>query len=224
MSNYTFCVLIPTIRPEHMTAATFDRLRDTFTHDTDLFIMDGADGVAQTLNRGLRAHLDVTRHDFYVRIDDDWHAPGGWQDAIIQAHHDIPLLGLSGIDLTRDLSADAEAVMAQAERSSTHGQTVIREVAPPRNLAGGFHCLPAHLMLQIGDMPVIGDTKYQVYGSTWLSYRVRELGFVTAFVRTPESPRLLTYPDSAEYVEWRKAQQKMYHDREHELGDVLLNG
>jgi hypothetical protein len=209
---YSFVVLCPTIRPSEMTKPAFDRMRDTFTQPTDYYILDGSDGVAQTLNRALKERVDPTRHDFYVRVDDDWYAPDGWQDAIIQAYQDIAHLGLSGIDLIRDTSAHAQKCMHFAQDARTTGKTTIREILSPHNLAGGCYIMPTLLAKAVGDMPVIGETKYQIYGSMWLSRAVRRIGFRTAFICTEDTARLLEYDDSEEHTALRDKDTQTWVD------------
>lgn len=210
LNTYSFVVLCPTIRPPDMTRRAFERLQATATHPTDWHFLDGSDGVAQTLNRGRRAHVDPARHDIYVRVDDDWYAPDNWQGELVRAFEAVTNLGLAGIDLGRDTSDHAADVMTFAGKPQ-HGLGVtLLEIVPPHNLAGGFHALPAHLRMVIGDMPVIGDTRYQVYGSMWLTRAVHQLGYRTAFVRTTDPAHLLVYRDSDAYKARRDEDTRTY--------------
>lgn len=189
-------VVVPSIR---RAGKTLGDLWESLTVPSDLMACDGAAGVAQTLN-GLRDLMLTGRWGWYVKVDDDILLPRGWQDAILRAFKAYPDLGAAGPDWS--CTDEGQALMRQLPR--LEGTPPVRWL-PDGNLPGGCIVMPMALALDIGPIPVLGETTYHVYEDGWRCREVRRRGLRQAYVPVGQAEHLdLSHLDPPGYAE-RKA-------------------
>ena len=192
-----FLIVVPTIR---RSLPGFDeaqnRLRTSFTQPTELHVLDGAAGKAQTLNAAYVVLLKPSAADIYVTLDDDLIPPPGWQDVLSRAFDANPKWGALGLWL----GEPHRAYMGLASGALPQVVAGVECFAAENHLVGCLIAFRREVALAVGKIPDSRE-KYQYWEDGWRGGRVRELGFGMAYVYAPECvPELVAYEDSPEYL------------------------
>jgi hypothetical protein len=179
LRSVRYCVVVPTIRqkrPEF--AAVLSALTASFTTVTDLHVLDGSAGKAQTLNAAYRYILAGTDADFYVTLDDDLIMKPGWQDVMECAFAASAGWGALGLYLG-DGQRPYMGLDDARQVEQVHGMPCFRST---------------HVVL-IPDSP----QKYQFWEDGWRGQQVREAGYESAYLVSPEcTPEVVVYGGTEE--------------------------
>ncbi len=197
-----FFVIVPTIRPniERFTSA----LHASITEPADIHILHGADGAAQTVNRGM-SPVDTSRHDIVVRMDDDILLRPGWQTLVRRALEAIPTLGLCGLDLSH--TPAGAHYMTNPDIPPIHVDNGIdwREYTRG-NIGGIFLACRGDVVELVTPVPIVEGTKYQFYEDYWRCCQVRKAGLRVGYLYSdPPLAEMIEYPDSEEYLASKRA-------------------
>ena len=192
-----FLIVVPTVRQSR---PGFDgamaRLRASFTKPTDLRILDGSEGKAQTLNAAFDGYLLASDAEIYVTLDDDLVPPPGWQDALVSAFSADPKRGALGLWLGE---AHREYMGLGPTDCAIHAGEVSL-IEAPAHLVGCLIAFRREVAMGVGKIPA-SDEKYQFWEDGWRGGRVRDLGFTLAYVVLPIGvPELIAYDDPPEYL------------------------
>jgi hypothetical protein len=193
-----FLLVVPTIRqtrpgfPEAM-----ERLRASLTLPSDLRILDGAAGKAQTLNAAYDTLLTPSEATIYVTLDDDVIPPPGWQERIVAAFEANPRRGALGLYL----GEPHHAYMGLPADFIPQGE----EIPTQNNLVGCLIAFRKEIAIGVGKIPD-SPQKYQFWEDGWRCQRVRALGYDLAYLYDPDAiPELVTYADPEEYTAAKSA-------------------
>ncbi len=193
-----FLVVIPTIRQG---LPGFDetmcRVRESLTRPTELHILDGKQGKAQTLNRALDELLPKSEAEVYVTLDDDYIPPPGWQDLLARGFEAQPRWGALGIWLGDDEASRYYMLAHYCGRLREHHGLRFRDV--PHNIVGCMIAFRREVALAVGKTPS-SDERYQVWEDGYRCARVKKLGYRMAYL-VGEPPTLVSYADRDEYRE-----------------------
>lgn len=208
-----FCIIIPTIRPDIFKFR--NALFASLTRPSDVFFLEGSDGVIQTYEWGLRHVLDMDRHSWFIKLDDDIKLTLGWQESLLAAFDAIPNLGAAGVDLST--TPEGKAYMGpHPEFQSAPSSPSVRFSVPVGNLAGGLIMTRAWLALDVGSPPVLGGTTYQVYEDSWRCKKIRDRALEIAYIEHPGC-EMLQYADDPVYLQKKKDDLAAFHARKLEV-------
>lgn len=200
-----FCIVLPTIR---QSIPGFDEsiasISASFTHPTELHILDGQGGKCTALNQAYDSLLVGGDFDIYVTIDDDIIPPVGWQDEVCKAFIAEPKLGAVGLWLGDDPESLTYVGSEHCEAPITVGGATIRKLKGLHHIVGCLIAFRRQVAIDVGKLPD-SDLTYQVWEDAWRGRRVHALGWELAFVQVEPAPRMIVYPDSLEYMETKKS-------------------
>jgi hypothetical protein len=213
-----FLVVVPSVRQSRSGfVVNMDRLRASFTFPTELHVLDGNAGKAQTLNRAYDALLSLSSAEFYVTLDDDISLPPGWQDALSQAFDVSPRWGALGLFL----GEPHRAYMGLSPEARVHSVSGTHFFRADSHLVGCLIAFRREVALTVGKIPS-SPQKYQYWEDGWRGSRVRELGHELAYIHDPSCvPELISYDDSPEYMASKAADIEAARVR---VGDYLGGG
>ncbi len=195
-----YLIVIPTIR---QSVAGFDQtmqaIRDSLTQPTDLRILDGREGKAQTLNAAYQTILRASDCDVYVTMDDDYLPEKGWQEALDQAFVRLkgygalaPWLGEENAQYMNLHWCDPETRVRGAP---------IRRVR--HNIAGCMIAFRRQAAVAIGPIPDSPE-KYQYWEDGWRCRRLKDLRLKMAYVMNARA-NLFSYQDPEGYLRSKSA-------------------
>ena len=199
-----FLVAIPSIRKN--TGDTIEKVRATFMYPTDLVIVDGTEGKAQTLNRILRDWANPSVYHIYVTLDDDFIPCNNWQELVKTAFEKVPSVGSVGIDLS--YTEEGRSYMSSTKSTrEQYGKLSVFNVAG--HIAGCFIAMRTDIAKAVGEIPILGNLKYQVYEDGWRGFRISQLGFRNILVVGNQTDKMLHFNDSVEYEKNRITAAKL---------------
>ena len=192
-----FLIVVPTVR---RSLPGFDeaqaRLRASFTHPTELHVLDGAAGKAQTLNAAYDALLKPSDAEIYVTLDDDLVPSPGWQDELVRAFDADPRWGALGLWL----GEPHRAYMGLALEVSPVEVAGVSFFPADSHVVGCLVAFRREVALQVGKIPGSPE-KYQFWEDGWRGGRVRACGHKLAYVHAPDCvPELVAYDDAPAYL------------------------
>lgn len=197
-----FLLVVPTIRqslprfPE-----TMERLKASLTLPTELHLLDGSAGKAQTLNTAYDQLLQSSTASIYVTADDDIVPPSGWQDRIAAAFNANPRWGALGLYLGE--SHHAYMGLTHPFNIKTHRD--ISYIPTQNNLVGCFLAFRREVAINVGQIPN-SPQKYQYWEDGWRCQKVRALGYELAYFYDSQNlPELIYYNDPIEYLTTKEA-------------------
>lgn len=211
MEKRRFIVIIPTIRTPAQTEPILNRLRLSLTHETDVVVLNGAEGKAATMNYALDHYRDSARQDYWVTMDDDILVPDGWQDDVIMAH-EVARFGIVGLDLAD--SAAGRTYMMEVNEPITFidpqlGSIQVRPVHT-QNVGGIFMSMSPALAGVIGKYPWDGKTVYELDEDHYRCLIARRIGQQCGYVVCGKgAPAMVVHADTPEY-QARKAADIKY--------------
>ncbi|MGC4048005.1 MAG: hypothetical protein QM758_29775 [Armatimonas sp.] len=192
-----FLLVVPTIRQTRPGfSEAMERLRASLTLPTDLHILDGSAGKAQTLNMAYDTLLQPSGASIYVTLDDDIIPPHGWQDQITSAFDSAPSWGALGLWL----GEPHRAYMGLSGVPLPVARQPFSYIPTHNNLVGCLIAFRHEVALGVGKIPD-SPQKYQYWEDGWRCQRVRAQGYDLAYLYDPENiPELITYADPTEYL------------------------
>lgn len=192
-----FSIVVPTVRRELPGfSEAQERLRASLTQPTELHVLEGAAGKAQTLNGAYDALLKPSDAPIYVTLDDDLVPPPGWQDELSRAFDANPRWGALGLWL----GDPHREYMGLAPRTVPMAVAGIEYFPAESHLVGCLIAFRRDVALRVGKIPASRE-KYQYWEDGWRGARVRALGYEMAYVRVPgELPEIVPFADSPEYL------------------------
>lgn len=191
-----FLIVIPTIRQGLAGfEETMRRIRESLTQPTDLRVLDGREGKAQTLNRALEELLPASEAEVYVTMDDDYIPPHGWQDLLVKGFGSDPRWGALGLWIGDDERSRYYMLAHYCGPLRERGGLSYRNV--PHNIVGCMIAFRREVALAVGATPS-SDEKYQVWEDGYRCARVKKLGYRMAYLMGPP-PTLVDYRDTADY-------------------------
>ena len=195
-----FLVLIPSIRQR---LPGFDevmgRIHSSLSLPTELHVLDGNSGKAQTLNRALSEVVPSSDCDVVVTLDDDTIPALGWQDALAAGFRAMPRVGILSVWLGdepgRLAYMNAEANVLPLE--TIHGIRVHR-VREGQIIPGALLAMRKAVAVAIGPTPT-GRERYQYYEDAFRCVRAWKLGHALAYVEMDNPPAIVRYDDPESY-------------------------
>lgn len=191
-----FLIVVPTIRQSLPGfEQTMARLRASLTLPTELHVLDGAAGKAQTLNLAWESLLVPSTARLYVTLDDDIVPSYGWQDQLLAGFQAEPDWGALGLWL----GEPHRAYMGLSPDSQPVRRAALSYIPTENNLVGCLIAFRREVALSIGKIPD-SPQKYQFWEDGWRCQRVRALGFSMAYLYDPANvPELVAYEDPPAY-------------------------
>lgn len=193
-----FLVVIPTIRQkregfDHV----MEQIRSSFTHPTELHVLDGAAGKPETLNKAYDDLLVPSDCDVYVTMDDDYVPGAGWQETLAATFDALPDVGALGIWMG-DSPEMLEYVGAQlCGPEETKDGASFRRIGSTHHIAGCMIAFRREVAVFVGKLPPC-DLKYQIWEDAYRGRRVRVMGKELAFA-VGSIPILHIYADPPDY-------------------------
>ena len=192
-----FLIVVPSIRrslPGFGEAQ--ERLRSSLTRPTELHVLDGFAGKAQTLNLAYDTLLQASDAEVYVTLDDDLVPAPGWQDELARAFDANPRWGALGMWL----GEPHRAYMGLAPDVLPAEVAGVRCFPAESHLVGCLVAFRREVALQAGRIPGSRE-RYQYWEDGWRGGRVRALGYELAYIYAPDRlPEIVFYEDSPEYL------------------------
>jgi hypothetical protein len=197
-----FLVVIPTIRRNYPGFdQVIERIRASFTLDTEFNVLDGSAGKSQTLNSALAKVADSDA-DVYVTMDDDFVPTSGWQDRMADVFTRDQRIGSLGIWLGEDQEMLNYMGYQHIANPIQLGPNRIRKVNAGHHVVGCIVAMRTSVALAVGPVPESTE-KYQFWEDGWRGRRVTKLGFDQAFVDAGPV-EFVRWQDTKEYQEMRE--------------------
>lgn len=203
MNKPRFLVVVPSIRQKRPGFGTvMGALRASLTVPTDLQILDGILGKAQTLNAAQADLLAQSDADYYVTLDDDLLMKPGWQDLLIAGFAANSAWGALGI-YVGDQHREYMGIPVDAEPLSQASVNYFR--ASAGHVVGCLVACRRGVAMGIGPIPNTRE-KYQFWEDGWRGGRVREMGLESAYMYDPRlTPTIFFYEEDPAYVAMKAA-------------------
>jgi hypothetical protein len=195
-----FLVVIPTIRQNRPGfESVMERITGSFTHPTELHILDGGDGKPETLNRAYDELLLPSDCDVYVTLDDDYIPGEDWQGTLAKTFDALPEVGALGIWMgdSQEMRDYLGAQLCGPEEEKDGAR--FRRIGPTHHIAGCMIAFRRDIAIAVGKLPAC-DLKYQIWEDAYRGRRVRVAGKELAFA-VGAVPELYIYEDPPEYNE-----------------------
>ena len=196
-----FLVVVPTIRQSRTGfELVIRRLRASLTQPTDLHVLDGVAGKAQTLNEAYESLLLPSKAEVYVSMDDDVVMPVGWQNSLTEGFDTNPNWGALGLYL----GDHYRAYMGLADGVEPQTMNGIEFYAVD-HVVGCLVAFRRRVAIGVGPIPQ-SPQRYQYWEDAWRGAKVRELGYECAYLCAPDlRPTLYSYDDPPEYLASKRA-------------------